>query len=142
MDHKINIDSPSKNLFQDSWVWKMAWRDGRNNYKRLLLFISSVIIGIAALVAINSFRSNLQMDIDSQAKDLLGADLVAEANKPFEQELLEATPFELLHPLIGHLCHGGQLDPFQQRLIVRNRHDGALVIGQKPSKPGLGGRRG
>lgn len=66
----------------------MAWKDARNNLSRLFLFISAIIIGIAALVAINSFHSNLQYDIDHQAKDLLGADFVVNGNKPFEQELL------------------------------------------------------
>ncbi len=72
----------------DRWVWKMAWKDARFNIRRLLLFISSIIIGIAGLVAINSFNHNLQNDIDNQAKDLLGADLVVESdNHPFIDNL-------------------------------------------------------
>lgn len=60
----------------------MAWRDSRRNRSRLLLFISSIILGIAALVATFSFGYNLQNDIDRQAKTLVGADLVVEGNKP------------------------------------------------------------
>ena len=56
----------------------MAWRDSRRNRGRLLLFISSIILGIAALVAINSFSENLQKDINGEAKTLLGADLIVE----------------------------------------------------------------
>ena len=58
-----------------SFLFKMAWRDSRRNRARLLLFVSSIVVGIAALVAINSFGENLQRDIDKQAKELLGADL-------------------------------------------------------------------
>ena len=58
-----------------NFLFKMAWRDSRRNRGRLLLFVSSIIVGIAALVAINSFGENLQHDIDKQAKELLGADL-------------------------------------------------------------------
>lgn len=65
-----------------SWLLKMAWRDSRRNQGRLLLFISSIILGIGALVAINSFSENLQADINSQAKTLLGADLKLESNRP------------------------------------------------------------
>ena len=54
---------------------KLAWRDSRRQRGRLLLFVSSIIIGIAALVAINSFSENLQKDINGQARELLGADL-------------------------------------------------------------------
>ena len=68
----------------------MALKDARNNLGRLFLFISSVIIGIAALVSINSFNINLQGSIDNQAKDLLGADFVVNGNKAFEQELIQA----------------------------------------------------
>jgi putative ABC transport system permease protein len=57
---------------------------------RLFLFISSVIIGIAALVSINSFNINLQGSIDNQAKDLLGADFVVNGNKAFEEEMIQA----------------------------------------------------
>ena len=33
------------------WLLLMAWRDSRRNRSRLFLFISSIILGIAALVA-------------------------------------------------------------------------------------------
>ena len=59
----------------------MAWRDSRRNRGRLLLFISSIVLGIAALVAINSFSENLQKDIRKKAKTLLGADLMIEGRQ-------------------------------------------------------------
>ena len=71
-----------------SWLLLMAWRDSRRNRSRLFLFISSIILGIAALVAIYSFEYNLRQDIDSQAKTLLGADLVIETNKEVKKEAL------------------------------------------------------
>jgi putative ABC transport system permease protein len=64
------------------WLFKMAWRDSRRNRSRLFLFISSIILGIAALVAIYSFGDNLRQNIDDQAATLIGADLVISANKP------------------------------------------------------------
>ncbi len=45
------------------WILLMAWRDSRKNRSRLFLFISSIILGIAALVAMNSFNVNLKKDI-------------------------------------------------------------------------------
>lgn len=62
-----------------SWLFKMAWRDSRKNRSRLLLFTSSIILGIAALVAVYSFRDNLQRDINDQAKLLTGADLTIDS---------------------------------------------------------------
>ncbi|TCC92452.1 FtsX-like permease family protein [Pedobacter frigiditerrae] len=63
----------------------MAWRDSRKNRSRLFLFISSIVLGIAALVAVYSFKDNLQRDIDSQAKELAGADLIVESRRPLEK---------------------------------------------------------
>ncbi|MEL6943427.1 MAG: ABC transporter permease, partial [Bacteroidota bacterium] len=59
-----------------SWLAKMAWRDSRRNRGKLLLFVSSIVVGIAALVAINSFGENLQKDINNEAKSLLASDLL------------------------------------------------------------------
>ncbi len=70
-----------------SWLLKMAWRDSRKNRGRLFLFMSSIILGIAALVAINSFGDNLSSRIDDEAKELLGADLEVESRQPFTPEL-------------------------------------------------------
>jgi len=64
-----------------SWLWRMALRDSRKSRSRLFLFTSSIVLGIAALVAINSFSENIQKDIDNQAKELLGADLVIRSNQ-------------------------------------------------------------
>ena len=65
----------------------MAWRDSRRNRFRLFLFISSIILGIAALVAINSFGENLSTDINKEAKKLLGADLKVEGNAPMPDSI-------------------------------------------------------
>src|SRR6266852_3072988 len=71
-----------------SWkfISKMAWRDSRSSRRRLLLFSFSITLGIAALVAIGSFRHSLTLAIDEQARTLLGADLVVSASRPFRTE--------------------------------------------------------
>lgn len=53
----------------------MAWRDSRKNRSRLLFFISSIVLGIAALVAIAAFGDNLKREINQQAATLIGTDL-------------------------------------------------------------------
>lgn len=77
--------SPIKNgtpRLQLPWLIKMAWRDSRRNRSRLFLFVSSIILGIAALVAIYSLSNNLRQEIDKQAANLIGADLEISGNKP------------------------------------------------------------
>lgn len=70
-----------------SWLLKMAWRDSRKNRSRLFLFMSSIVLGIGALVAINSFGDNLTAQINSEAKELLGADLEIESRSPIPDSL-------------------------------------------------------
>jgi len=71
-----------------SVIIKTAIRDSRKDRSKLLLFMSSIILGVAALVAINSFNDNLVRDIDNQSKSLLGADMTVGGNKPIPESLL------------------------------------------------------
>ena len=64
-----------------SWLVKMAWRDSRRNRSRLMLFVSSIILGIAAMVAIYSLGDNMSDEVDRQAASLLGADLMIGTSK-------------------------------------------------------------
>lgn len=61
----------------------MAWRDSRGSRKRLALYLSAMVLGVAALVAIRGFGDNLTRTVDQEAKTLLGADLRLEAEAPF-----------------------------------------------------------
>ncbi|HXD76623.1 MAG TPA: FtsX-like permease family protein [Puia sp.] len=76
MENNNGLRRDGHNGPRRGWLLTMAWRDSRRNRGRLLLFISSVVLGIAALVATLSFGNNLRDDIDDQAKELVGADLV------------------------------------------------------------------
>jgi putative ABC transport system permease protein len=68
-----------------NFIFKMAWRDSRASRRRLVLFSFSVVLGIAALVAIGSLGANLERGIDEQAKGLLGADLIITGRNPMSE---------------------------------------------------------
>ncbi|HVY72110.1 MAG TPA: FtsX-like permease family protein [Verrucomicrobiae bacterium] len=68
------------------WTWRMAWRDSRSSRRRLMVFSLSIVLGVAALVAIGSLSRNLHDAIDEQAKTLLGADLAVTSRSPFTPE--------------------------------------------------------
>jgi len=63
------------------FVLRMAWREGRAEGRRLALLVGAVAIGVAALVAINSFTQNLQDSVRDQARALLGADLALSSRR-------------------------------------------------------------
>jgi len=71
-------------------IIRTAIRDSRKDRGKLLLFMSSIFLGVAALVAINSFNDNLIQDINTQSKSLLGADLTVGGNQPMTKELLSS----------------------------------------------------
>jgi putative ABC transport system permease protein len=87
IEYIIKVKRKTKTIFQDKWVWKMAWRDARHNFSRLFLFMASLITGIAAVVALDSLNNALQNDIDRNAKELLGADLVINGERKFSKDL-------------------------------------------------------
>ncbi|MGE4089658.1 MAG: ABC transporter permease [Candidatus Binatia bacterium] len=64
----------------------MAWRDSRGSRQQLLLATFAITIGIAAFVAITSFRTNVREAVHQQAKSLLGADLVLSGHYPLPDE--------------------------------------------------------
>jgi putative ABC transport system permease protein len=64
-----------------SWLVKMAWRDGKTSWKKLTLFMASIVLGIAALVSIQSFSDNLKHNIASQSKSLMGSDFKIDTDK-------------------------------------------------------------
>lgn len=90
IDYIIKLKRETRSIFRDRWVWLMAWRDARHNFSRLLLFMASLITGIAAVVALDSFSHTMENDIDRNAKELIGADLVVNGDKKFGPELLKA----------------------------------------------------
>ena len=67
------------------WTFRMAARDSRGGRSRMLLFLLSMSIGVAALVAIDGFAVNLRDAIGQQALGLLGADLGLESDAPFAE---------------------------------------------------------
>lgn len=71
--HKHKLNSP--------WLFKMAWRDAKASRVRLLLFMASIILGIAAVVSIQLFSTNLKDNIKRQSKSLMGADFIIDSRQ-------------------------------------------------------------
>jgi len=76
----MKIKTPMSKVGMD-WLLKMAWRDGKSSWKKLMLFMASIILGIAAVVSIQSFSDNLKRNITLQSKSLMGCDFKIDSNK-------------------------------------------------------------
>lgn len=54
----------------------LAWRESRSTRRKLLLYMSSISLGVAALVAIDSFAGNITRSVREQSRTLFGGDIV------------------------------------------------------------------
>ncbi len=65
------------------WTWQVAWRDSRSTRARLLFFSLNISIGIGALIAVQTLSRNVERAVRTQARTLVGADLVLTSRRPF-----------------------------------------------------------
>lgn len=63
-------------------IWSLAWRESRTARRRLLLYMSSISLGVAALVAIDSFSANIIQSVKDQSRALMGGDISFNSSKP------------------------------------------------------------
>ncbi|GAC1477454.1 MAG: ABC transporter permease [Gemmatimonadaceae bacterium] len=63
----------------------LAIRESRSSRRTLLLYMSSIALGVAALVAIDSFSANVTRSVRDQSRSLLGGDLAITGRAPFAQ---------------------------------------------------------
>ncbi|MGB5238507.1 MAG: ABC transporter permease, partial [Flavobacteriaceae bacterium] len=82
-------DDLKKSNTSKRWLFTMAWRDGKASGSRLGLFMGSIILGITAVVAIQSFSQNLQNNIALRSKVLMGADYLIDARQPPNERVME-----------------------------------------------------
>lgn len=81
----------------------LAWRDSRGMRRRLVLYVSAMALGVAALVAIRSFGINLERAVAAQATEVFGSDLevrfsggISEANAALLDSLAGANRADVL----------------------------------------------
>ncbi|HYN82537.1 MAG TPA: FtsX-like permease family protein [Gemmatimonadaceae bacterium] len=61
----------------------LTWRESRSARRRLLLYMSAISLGAAALVAIDSFAGNVDRSVRDQSRALLGGDISFRSRKVF-----------------------------------------------------------
>ncbi|MDW8331427.1 MAG: FtsX-like permease family protein [Cyclobacteriaceae bacterium] len=69
------------------WIGRTAWRDARHQKRRLILMLSALVSGVAAMVLLDLLNTGLQRQINDNARELLGADMVVNASRLPEPEL-------------------------------------------------------
>jgi putative ABC transport system permease protein len=64
-------------------LMSIAWRESRTARRRLLLYMSSISLGVSALVAIDSFTENVSRSVSEQSRALLGGDVSLNARAKY-----------------------------------------------------------
>ena len=67
-------------------IISLTWRESRGARRRLLLYMSAISLGVAALVAIDSFAENVTRSIREQSRSLLGGDIEFTSRRPITKE--------------------------------------------------------
>ena len=101
-----------------SFVLRMAWREARAARRRLVLLTASVMAGVGALVAVNSFTENLKVSVAEQAQALLGADLAVGGRKAVAEVPLAAKFLDSLRRTGGAGVHTANSSSFAAMAFV------------------------
>ncbi len=73
-----------------SFFFRYALRESRGSLARVGFFVACLAVGVAAIVAVAGLSLGLEQGIRSQARLLLGGDLVVRSHRPFPPALAEA----------------------------------------------------
>ena len=72
-----------------TFIVRMALREVRASWRRLLFFFVCIAIGVASIVAIRSVIQSVGMVLTSEARALLAADMMVRSNSPFTPAVIE-----------------------------------------------------
>ena len=72
------------------FVLRMAWREIRSSWQRLLFFFVCIAIGVGSIVALRSVIQSVRVALAGEARTLLGADVALQTNRPWTDVVLEA----------------------------------------------------
>ncbi len=87
------------------FVVRLAWREARAARRRLALLTASVMAGVGALVAVNSFTDNMTVSVAQQAQALFGADLSFSSRRPVTDVTLARQLLDSLRQVGGSAVH-------------------------------------
>lgn len=65
-----------------SFALTLAWREARAGARKLGVHVGSIALGVAALVAIHSFRADVATSIERESRSILGADYRLSGSAP------------------------------------------------------------
>ena len=65
-----------------AFVLRMAWRETRGAWRHVALFVACIALGVAALVGVGTFATNLERTLGREARALMGGDVELRSARP------------------------------------------------------------
>jgi putative ABC transport system permease protein len=73
-----------------TFVLRMALREIRASWRRLLFFFICIAIGVGSIVALRSLIQSVRVALAGEARTLLGADVVLSTNRPWTSTVVDS----------------------------------------------------
>jgi len=86
------------------FVLRMAWREMRSSWRRLLFFFLCLAIGVGSIITLRSVVQGVRATLLGEARTLLGADLAISTNRPWDPKVRDAIDRRLAQaPVVARL---------------------------------------
>jgi putative ABC transport system permease protein len=115
------------------FVLRMAGREIRASWRRLLLFFICIAIGVGSIVALRSMIQNVSRAVTGEARVLLTADVQIDSNRPWSTEALAAIDRVAVPPFVE-----GRVETVEANTMIRpanSDREGAMMIELKGIDP-------
>src|SRR6188474_3378601 len=117
-----------------SFVLRMAMREIRASWHRLLFFFICIAVGVAAIVTIRSVIQSVRAGLTREARTLTGADFVISSDRPFTEKVLGAVQRERKEGRVTTVVNA-----IEMATMVRpaNGQPGTKMVELKAVEPGF-----
>ena len=86
--------SPQRGVGAQAFILRMALREIRASWRRLLFFFVCIAIGVAAIIALRSVIQSVRTGLAHQSRTLIAADVLLTSNRGFTPKVLETLAAE------------------------------------------------
>ncbi len=92
-----------------TFVIRMALREIRASWRRLLFFFVCIAVGVASIVAIRSVIQSVRQGLTREARAMTGADVVVRSDRPLGEEIRAAVARERTTGRVGIVSEAVEL---------------------------------
>lgn len=115
------------------FILRMARREIRSSWRRLLFFFLCIGIGVGSIVALRSMIQNINRAVAGEARQLLTADVQIDSTRPWRPETLEVIERTARAPVVE-----GRTETIDSATMVRpadSALEGAMMVELKGIEP-------